>query len=490
MMPMMYNVSFDIAAIFIILITASFMTVRNDMQILENRIFFSVLIMHQLSAIFDIVSSVVNSYIDSYSLLTRSILNYLYIITHGSEPIIFTIFIVVSLKLYINATKFQKVLFFAPAVLIMASTLLLNPITNSVFYYDDKNIYQHGVGMYIYNAGAVMYMLMAIMIVIKHKKLIVKAQRRLLLIMLVFSVVPIVIQLFFMKHQLIELFFQALALMCLSSSIDSLDNIYDYTTGIFNRYSFVKNSVLCFDSQVSADVILIKLYRKEFFRAASSGNSKFNLLLSFIGSKLKTISRSSRVFYCERGVFAIVVEPEAKNEEDEMISDIKIFFNQRIKYRNQEVEFPVQICKITLMHDVKTLANLMDIVDDPYINAIETINEISAEEAISSLVRSTPYMSVNEIPPSLREALDEFLKNLSSLTPQEKKIFYDYACECNAAEIADLEFISINTVKKHTKNIYHKLGIKSKEEIVMYVKLFDRCGMTEELKELLNQVYY
>ena len=95
-------------------------------------------------------------------------------------------------------------------------------------------------------------------------------------------------------------------------------------------------------------------------------------------------------------------------------------------------------------------------------------------------------MSVNEIPKNLREALDDFLKSVSSLTPQEKKIFTDYANEYNATEIAELEFISINTVKKHTKNIYSKLGIKSKEEISMYIDLFERCDMSEDLSELLQ----
>ena len=128
----------------------------------------------------------------------------------------------------------------------------------------------------------------------------------------------------------------------------------------------------------------------------------------------------------------------------------------------------------------------MDIVDESYISADELINEISAKEAISALVRDTHFMSVNEIPKNLREALDDFLKSVSSLTPQEKKIFTDYANEYNATEIAELEFISINTVKKHTKNIYSKLGIKSKEEISMYIDLFERCDMSEDLSELLQ----
>ena len=105
---MVYNISFDIAALFITAIPLVFMKVRNDMQILENRIFFAILIMHLITTSLDILSSISNSYIDLFSISVRSLLNYLYIIMHGSEPIVFTIFIIVSLKLYINATKTQK----------------------------------------------------------------------------------------------------------------------------------------------------------------------------------------------------------------------------------------------------------------------------------------------------------------------------------------------------------------------------------------------
>ena len=144
---MVYNISFDIAALFITAIPLVFMKVRNDMQILENRIFFAILIMHLITTSLDILSSISNSYIDLFSISVRSLLNYLYIIMHGSEPIVFTIFIIVSLKLYINATKTQKLLFWSPAVLIMALSLISNPFTHSVFYYDAKNMYQHGSGI-------------------------------------------------------------------------------------------------------------------------------------------------------------------------------------------------------------------------------------------------------------------------------------------------------------------------------------------------------
>ena len=125
---MVYNISFDIAALFITAIPLVFMKVRNDMQILENRIFFAILIMHLITTSLDILSSISNSYIDLFSISVRSLLNYLYIIMHGSEPIVFTIFIIVSLKLYINATKTQKLLFWFPIHLHIQCSIMMQRI--------------------------------------------------------------------------------------------------------------------------------------------------------------------------------------------------------------------------------------------------------------------------------------------------------------------------------------------------------------------------
>ena len=47
--------------------------------------------------------------------------------------------------------------------------------------------------------------------------------------------------------------------------------------------------------------------------------------------------------------------------------------------------------------------------------------------------------------------------------------------------IPDLAFISIHTVKKHNRNIYEKLGVASRDELMLYIELFRCCGRLEEL---------
>ena len=56
-----------------------------------------------------------------------------------------------------------------------------------------------------------------------------------------------------------------------------------------------------------------------------------------------------------------------------------------------------------------------------------------------------------------------------------------YAGGKEVAEVAELAFISIYTVRKHNANIYQKLGVRSRDELLLYLDLFRRCGRLEEL---------
>ncbi len=56
------------------------------------------------------------------------------------------------------------------------------------------------------------------------------------------------------------------------------------------------------------------------------------------------------------------------------------------------------------------------------------------------------------------------------LTPQEKNIARSLAKGYDNKKIADENFISINTVKKHIRNIYQKLSVKNRVELLNIVK--------------------
>ncbi len=87
------------------------------------------------------------------------------------------------------------------------------------------------------------------------------------------------------------------------------------------------------------------------------------------------------------------------------------------------------------------------------------------------------------LPPNIAELFDAFEHKVASLTATEHSIFTYYVEGYEIGDIPDLLFISINTVRKHNRNIYEKLNVASKNELMVYVELFQRCG---KLDCLLN----
>lgn len=64
-----------------------------------------------------------------------------------------------------------------------------------------------------------------------------------------------------------------------------------------------------------------------------------------------------------------------------------------------------------------------------------------------------------------------FIDNLATLTPKEEDIFNLYVQGCSTKDIISQLGITENTLKYHNKNIYGKLGVKTRKELLQYIEL-------------------
>lgn len=72
--------------------------------------------------------------------------------------------------------------------------------------------------------------------------------------------------------------------------------------------------------------------------------------------------------------------------------------------------------------------------------------------------------------------LDEFIEKTKTLSPAERSVFTLYAQGCTAKECAEMLHLSINTIKTHTKHIYSKLDVNSREELLLYIRMLEEIG--------------
>lgn len=79
-----------------------------------------------------------------------------------------------------------------------------------------------------------------------------------------------------------------------------------------------------------------------------------------------------------------------------------------------------------------------------------------------------------------QEKLDNFIAGLSQLTPKEKELFDCYVAGLTTDVILEQLKIKENTLKFHSKNLYSKLGVKSRKQLT---ELHNRIEKTSHVSQ-------
>ena len=85
------------------------------------------------------------------------------------------------------------------------------------------------------------------------------------------------------------------------------------------------------------------------------------------------------------------------------------------------------------------------------------------------------------MPPGMDELFFDFARRVETLTPMERTVLQYYINGFSVNEIAEKEFISLSTVRKHNSNINRKLGVSTREELLLYIDMFRRCDLMEKI---------
>ncbi|MBR5125518.1 MAG: hypothetical protein IKU68_02160 [Oscillospiraceae bacterium] len=88
------------------------------------------------------------------------------------------------------------------------------------------------------------------------------------------------------------------------------------------------------------------------------------------------------------------------------------------------------------------------------------------------------------LPAGMEDMFRGFAEKVRTLTSAERCILNYYIDGHDTADIPELAYISIHTVKKHNRSIYQKLGVASRDELMLYIELFRCCDRLEELTDV------
>ncbi len=132
-----------------------------------------------------------------------------------------------------------------------------------------------------------------------------------------------------------------------------------------------------------------------------------------------------------------------------------------------------EACNIAEIDDLFEFLSQKDSEYEKSLAELSKQNE-QAKSEISRVQTENERLASTQKKLILKDDYEFFLMGLRQLTPTEKAIFDLYLDGKTAAEIMEIMTIKQTTLKYHNRNIYSKLGVSSKKQLLNYAALYAR----------------
>ncbi len=134
---------------------------------------------------------------------------------------------------------------------------------------------------------------------------------------------------------------------------------------------------------------------------------------------------------------------------------------------------PLDERKITPYTEINDLFEFLAAKDRDHENEVQRLNseKTAAQTQYEQAQTYITHLADERMPEVNEGDFEIFLAHLHTLTPKEHEIFNYYLEGKKAKEIMELAGINQNTLKYHNKNIYSKLGVTSRKQLLEYAAL-------------------
>lgn len=496
-----YNTSYSLCAFTIVVMSFVFLFTRKDMRRKNSRLFFGVLVLNMLAVILDMLSCHFNSNPGEYSLSLRTVVDGAYLIVHISLSPLITWYFINFTGMNHKIKSWTKVAYCLPYLLLSVEPVLIPQLRPYVYYYDASGVFR--LGKYFFFTvpmGGIFYCFIIAYVAILNRNRLSREQKNAIIFLVIFCSLPAFIQNVALTTERFNLFFESVGIFIVLLTVDNQNWVYNEATQTYNRLTMQRHLQGDMDNGIPFDIIILTISRNAYFQTASKGNEEFQALMGSIGNYLKGLHGRLDVYYCERGSFVIPLYKDSPWRPKDLIDELSRRFTLTWTTRfeiEREVKIPIRLVDVNIPSDAATMEDVLRLIDFPY--DAETNNPLiveasslkMAEEKSLSVLNSDVTESgdtgVPELPEELSNMMDTFVGHIQELTPMERKVMLYYLNGYEITDLPELLGVTINTVRKHNRSIYHKLNVGSKEELMIYLDILDRCGRLEPIENALKE---
>lgn len=338
---------------------------RNNIPILQNKIFicqvwtaFATTFLNMTLGIMQNLNFVAAS---PQNLLLANSVAFLYHVLRLVNALLYVYYIVIALDIRENS-RFMFLCVYLPFVLAMA-ICILGIFWEPVFYFDTKGGHHAGPLMSVLYLIALFYLFVIIYLTVYHRK-VIPLPRRIAFHSFGSLVIGTVLIERLFPNIMIENFGSVLCQLLIYLTIQRPEEIVDGSTGLLNKFSFLRMLSIQLHQKHHIDLLVIKIKNRRFLEK-TLGMRVWVMLMIEVANYLHRMSRKVRAYQLSNGTFCLMIlhDPSGALVVEQITKDLKKRMALPWKTADLNIPLPSDISLYRCPEDASTIEDIMDLIE-------------------------------------------------------------------------------------------------------------------------------
>lgn len=156
-------------------------------------------------------------------------------------------------------------------------------------------------------------------------------------------------------------------------------------------------------------------------------------------------------------------------------------FTNRVKLILVISSFLIIMLILAFFMSKKFVKPILQSLDDIKSGHSETDIRITELDELIAFLKLKDKSDRDRLPIYIEDMLINFKRKMRNLSDKERQILSYYEQKYEIADIVESEYITIEELRVINQGIYDKLGLASKDELMIYIDLFRSLGRLDEL---------
>ncbi|MDE7298435.1 MAG: EAL domain-containing protein [Lachnospiraceae bacterium] len=353
------NISFDIAAIFLLYLLLLSTIFRKMTRSLTDRVFLASVVCAIFSSHFDILAV----FLDSTGCRSPFLLYFAhtgYLMIHNAQTPLHIIFVVSLTDTWhrVQKNRWLRTMLWLPYSLTFL-LLITNPFTNFVF--SIENGYTHGALFFVLYVVVAFYIIADFCYIIYYREQLQLRRIAALCSMAVLCLVAIVLHVIW-PAQLVECFAIGLSLLVVSIGVQRPEDRIDTFTGLFKHSAYGYDMKRAFLNGKHAHIVMFNIGNYAVLKTML-GYETSTIMLSVIAGRLQEINRKLRaragLYYLDSGRFRMVFSERDREKAEIAAQEVLDTFTQRLLLNSLDINLVPCVVLARCPEEIESFASLM-----------------------------------------------------------------------------------------------------------------------------------